>query len=268
MGVAVGASVAAFWFVSRGLTCGARSLPDQQPLLVIQPDAGTPMVSHERATPPEVMATSDKVRPSWTLDLKLHETRLGPSWREHRAVISVRGEGPARAYAIGDLLPYGAVLVGVSPGAVQLMVADFELVYLDLKGRRVSLNDFRNAFRRPPPALVPEDKPFEEALADVLGFLRSTDPGEVQEAIDVLIAAGPPAVSTMMPFAESETPVVTATYAFAGSDVRRPEVYGDLIVGILEAITGQSFGDPMDREASEAERRWRREQWPRWWGVE
>ncbi|MEO1334160.1 MAG: hypothetical protein AAFV29_00895, partial [Myxococcota bacterium] len=205
------------------------------------------------------------LRPSWHLGMSLLETMRGRVWQDHRAIIEVVGGSGPRSYAIGDLLPYGAMVVGISTGAVQLMVADNELVGLSQDGGRWSLEDFQAADEVSSLRLVPDDPVFREAVHEVQAFLRSEDPREVQGAIDALIAAGPAAVGPLIPYAESLVPVVTATYAFAGT-VRRPGVYSDLVIGIIMAITGHSFGDPMGPGLSESERAWIREQWSRWWG--
>lgn len=238
------------------------------PALVVPPRA-LPRAAARRVTPPEVLATAEQALPPWSLSFGLKETRIGRRWTDHRAVIEDRRARDVRSYAIGDLLPYGAVLVGVSTGTVQLMVADRELVRLDVGGRLRSVQDFRAAYERAALRRVKEDVRLQDAVQQVLPFLRSSDPAEVQGAIEALIDAGGPAVGELIPYVESQVAVSTSTdaYSFGGRAPRRPRVYGDLIVGILQAITGQSFGDPMAPELSDGKRAWIRAQWRRWWGA-
>lgn len=247
---------------------GPRSVPaseSRRPRRLIPIERPVPVASHERGTAPEVLATVDQFRPPWSLGLALIETRQFDEWSDHRAL--VRHDGRVRAYAIGDLLPHGAILVAIGAGAVLLMVGDVELVRLGLDGSVASVHDFRTIDDRRRLRVVSNNKEYREALLDVLAFLRSEDPKEVQGAIDALIDAGPAAVGVIVPYADSQIPVATATYAFASVEPRRPYVYGDVIVGILEAITGHSFGDPMAGQQTEEERQSIRRQWPRWWGL-
>ena len=276
---------AAAWLVAWGLwsILGQPTLFDAEPTVQLSsstPDFRSapvlerrpimaPVASSLRATPPDITRTAGVVRPPWNLGLRLVGTRRGSRWSAHRAIIERRADGDSRSYAIGDLLPYGSVLVAVSTGAVQLMVGDEELVYLDVAGDVRSVQDFRTAYERAPLRRAPDDKALEAALAEILPSLRSRDPAEVQGAIDALIEAGGPAVGWLVPFATSELEVVTTTvgFVFAGSAARRARVHGDLIVGILQAVTGQSFGDPMAPDLSDDKRLWIRQQWLRWWGA-
>ncbi len=243
--------------------------PIARPPALVMPPRTLPRASARRVTPPEVLATAEQALPPWSLAFGLIETRIGRRWTDHRAVIEDRRAQDVRSYAIGDLLPHGAVLVGVSTGTIQLMVADRELVRLDVGGRLRSVQDFRAAYERAALRRVKEDVRLQEALQEVLPFLRSSDPAEVQGAIEALIDAGGPAVGELIPYVESQIAVSTSTvsYAFGVREPRRPRVYGDLIVGILQAITGQSFGDPMAPGLSDAKRVWIRAQWRRWWGA-
>ena len=276
-----GVTAVVLLLVFAGPTCSSSPNEMVAPRLVF-PDASFPVASHERGTPPETLATIDQYRPSWRLGLRLHETRLDPDWKERRAKIEVlRREGATgsaapdhepsrdvRDYAIGDLLPFGSILVGISTATVQLLVADAELVSLNDQGQVVSLQDFRAAYEAPRLKLARQDAAYQQALLEVVAYLRSSDADEVQGAIDALIEAGPAAVATLVPYAESVTLVATSTFTFGGgTDVRQPQVFGDLIVGVLEAITGHSFGDPMASGYLEEDRRWIRRQWARWLGV-
>ena len=273
IGIAIGAVVTgcvvwvALRTVVRPSLADIKSPPPRTAPFLVYPEGRVPVASFERGAPPDVVSTANRIRPSWNLGMRLERTEIGATWSDHRAVIDVSGEPGVRAYAIGDLLPYGAVLVGVSTGAVQLMVADSELVYLNDRGKIRSVQDFRAAYEPAALRATRENKAFRAALLEVLAFLRSDDPQEVQGAIDAVIASGSAAVGPIIPFVESALPVATstATYVFAGAEPRQPAVYGDLVVGILQAITGQSFGDPMADGLTSEERMNIRAQWTRWW---
>ena len=247
--------------------CERRSDDPLEPPHLVSPDSPVAQASHERGTPPGILATVDQVRPPWNLGFRLVATDMGADWSEHRALVE-DGTG-LRSYAIGDLLPYGAVLVAVSTGAVQLMLGDVELVQLEADGSIASVQDFRSVYEPSRPPVVQSDPAFRQAILDVLAFLRSDDRAEVQGAIDALVEAGAPAVGVIVPYASSTVPVATSTYTFSFMDAapRRAQVYGDIVVGILEAITGQTFGDPMAPGQTDIERQHIRRQWLRWWGV-
>lgn len=230
-------------------------------------EAPLPVAVDQRATAPEILASVDQVRPPWSLGLRLRNTYIGRHWTEHRALIEDASDGVLRTYAIGDLLPYASVLVGVSTGAAELTIADEELIRIDVRGRVRSVHDFRTAYERTALRRAAKDVDLEKALVEVLGLLRSEDTEVVQEAIDALVDAGSPAVGVLVPYVESVVPVATSTYSIGASSSIRPRVYGDVIVGVLQAITGQSFGDPSAPGQSAADRAWIRAQWTRWFGL-
>ncbi|MCB9647572.1 MAG: hypothetical protein H6730_13355 [Deltaproteobacteria bacterium] len=229
----------------------------------------TVVAAMERGVPPSVEATADVVAAAWAPGLRLVEARRGETWEAHRALIEDATTGDARLYAIGDLLPHGSLLVAVSTAAVDVLVADMELVRLDEKGGLRSIHDFRTALEAQPLARAPElaDAYVEGAAAAVQATL-SEDPEVVQAAIDALIEAGEPAVELIIAEASSEAPVAAYPYRFPSGGERQgtPVVQGDVVIGVLEAVTGQTFGDVFRPDITRAERLEIAGKWRSWWG--
>ena len=269
-GLVIGVAVIAVAFGARMTSRYPSAVPldmEEGPPLLVGWQAPLPVAADRRETAPDVIATANVVRPPWNLGLRLRNTYIGRDWSEHRALIEHVPDGDLRTYAIGDLLPYASVLVGVSTGAIELTIADEELIYIDVKGRVRSVADFRTAYERRALRRAAEDQELTRSLAKVLELLRSDDPDIVQDAINALIAAGAPAVGTLVRHVESQDPISSASYIFSEGSDAQPRVYGDVIIGILQAITGQSFGDPMAPDQSDADRAWIRAQWSRWFGL-
>lgn len=223
-----------------------------------------------RGIPPSVMAGADLRPVPWAPGLRLRQTELRGTWADYRAVVEDAKTGDRRSYAIGDLLPHGSLLVGISTGAVQVLVADVELIELTTQGSLRSLNDFRTADEARPLRRAPELAPeYVEGAQDTLQATLSQDPAVVQRAIDELIAAGEPAVELIVPWVDSEAPVVPFSYAFPSRDGPRlrPQQQGDIVVGVLEALTGQSFGDVFEPTITAQRRREIAGAWKRWWGL-
>lgn len=229
----------------------------------------TVVASMERGVPPSVEATADVVAAAWAPGLRLVEARRGKTWEAHRALIEDATTGDARLYAIGDLLPHGSLLVAVSTAAVDVLVADMELVRLYEKGGLRSIHDFRTALEAQPLARAPElaDAYVEGAAAAVQATL-SEDPEVVQAAIDALIEAGEPALELIIAEATSEAPVAAYPYRFPSGGERQgiPVVQGDVVIGVLEAVTGQTFGDVFRPDITRAERLEIAGKWRSWWG--
>ncbi len=191
------------------------------------------------------------------------------AWVEHRAVVEDTKTRDQRSYAIGDLLPHGSLLVGISTGSAQVLVADVELVEITTKGKLRSLSDFRTAYEARPLKRVPKLAPaYVQGAQQTLLATLGEDPVQVQRAIDELIAAGEPAIDLIIEAVDSETPVLAYDYVFSPAQgVHRPKVQGDIVVGVLEAVTGQSFGDIFGPDVSAVRRREVGRAWKRWWGV-
>ena len=222
-----------------------------------------------RGVPPSVEASADLRAAPWAPGLRLVESQLGATWEAHRALIADTTTQDVRAYAIGDLLPHGSLLVGISTGAVEVLVGDIELVRIDEQGRLRSIQDFRTAYEARPLARAPALADAyvagaEAALADLL----VEEPERVQAAIDALVEAGEPAVELIIDYAASTAPVARAPYAFPSGAGRQqvPEVQGDLVIGVLEAVTGQTFGDVFRPGLSAQERQDIADKWLSWWG--
>ncbi len=226
--------------------------------------------------------------PTVSPGLRLVSLQVDGPWESWRAELVDEKTGESRRYAIGDLLPRGCVLVALNQDGADLMVADTELVRLRIGAPPEKLHGFHLAddepasprpYRRgragsPGSARM---EPLRDEGASVerwrviaaLERTRGEDPTDVQLAIDELIAAGDPAVELLVPHAGSSLPVVGEDYAFPQEGrVRRPSTVGDVVVGVLETITGQSFGDPMREGASADERRAIARAWSRWWSGE
>jgi hypothetical protein len=223
-----------------------------------------------RAVPADILRTATVTAAYWAPGLALKRAVITDDWESRRAEIEDRTTGDVRAYAIGDLLPHGSLLVGVSTAAAEIMVADTHLVRLHEDGRIEPIQDLSKAFE--PAALQPArglDPDYEDAVRIAIIDLRSDDPTKVQQAIDALIESGDPAVELLIQYADGELPVRSAEYAFpSGSGVEmRPRVSGDVVMMILERITGQTFGDVTKEDLAADDRRTIARSWKRWWGA-
>lgn len=255
---------------------GAKATTSTAPIGKLETiQAEEPVAEVARGVPAEVLKTSTTASPPIAPKLKLFRIARPASpdgsgetdWEERRAIIEDSKTGDARAYAIGDLLPHGALLVGVMASSVDVMVGDAQLLRLHLDGRVEPLEDLA-ALAAEPSALRPieRDAPVDgERVRLALLDLDSEDPSVVQGAIDRLITAGEPAIELLLPQVESEVPVQSAEYAFpSGSQIEmRPEVLGQIVMLILEQITGTTHGDLAREDLSVEERRriaraWRR----------
>lgn len=240
-------------------------------LPALAPPSMPPVQAGPRGIPKSVAESAHVVAAPWAPGLRLHATDLAGPWEQHRAVIEDLTTEDRRSYAIGDLLPHGSLLVGISTGAAQVLVGDRELVELRETGKIRSLNDFRAAYEARPlkraPALADA---FVEEAERALAYTLSDDPTHVQAAIDALIAAGEPVVELVLPAVGSEQPVLERPFLFPSPNgpAWTPKVQGDVAVGILEAITGQSYGDVFDPGVGPERRREVARAWRRWWGLE
>jgi hypothetical protein len=220
--------------------------------------------------PGSVLDTAETRAEPWAPGLSLVDTMMHGPWEERRATIKDSVTGDVRAYAIGDLLPHGSLLVGVSTGAAEVMVADRTLVRLTSDGRVALVEDFRTADEGQALRVVADrDAPYRSALLDTLALARSEDPAIAQQAVDALIDGGEPVVEVLIGRVDSLLPLPGIELAFPSGDGRRlaPRTEGDLIIGILERLTTQTFGDIGDPRLDEPKRQEIRRAWLRWWGI-
>jgi hypothetical protein len=220
--------------------------------------------------------------------LRLISLHVEGPWESWRAELLDEKTGRSDRYETGAPLPNDCVLVAIGKDRADVLVGDAELVRLTIGAAPEKLHGFHLAddepaaprpYRRgragsPGSARV---EPVRDEGASVerwrviaaLERTRGDDPTDVQLAIDELIAAGDPAVELLVQHAGSPLPVVREDYAFPQEGrVRRPSTVGDVVVGALEAITGQSFGDPMREGSSADDRRAIARAWSRWWSGE
>jgi hypothetical protein len=220
--------------------------------------------------PGEVLKTATVVALPAAPGLRLLETSIDPDWQERRARIEERMTGRARAYAIGDLLPNGALLVGISTKTADIMVGDTHLVRLYDDGRVEIVEDLRRSELIMPRVVKSGlDPDYEDKLRIALIDARSDDPTVVQRAIDDMIAAGDPGIDLLMPHVDSVVPVRDAEYAFpSGSELqKRPRVLGEIVMLVLECVTSQRFGDVTKESLTPEERAKIARAWKRWWGL-
>lgn len=224
----------------------------------------------DRAVPPSIRASANRQTAGYAPGLRLVEPRPSPTWERGRAVIRDETDGDVRAYAIGDLLPHGALLVGIGEDHAEVFVSDMELVRLTETGV-VPTVDFRTAYEARALDRGPDLSPdYRDAVEEAIRALRTAQSNDAQLLLDELVACGDPAVEILVPFADDPVPV--SPYLFevpSGSGVFvEPKVSGDLVIAVLEQITGQTFGDPTREGLSARERGQIAVAWRRWWGVE
>ena len=220
----------------------------------------------ERAVSPTVLATADLAVAASAPGLALEKVELAGSWEESRAVIRDLTTHDVRAYAIGDLLPHGSLLVGLSADSADIMVADVELVRLSVGGKPRLVYDLRverEALQRAPD----HDRAYRAAIEDSIRVLGSASAETVQAHLDELLECGDPAVEILIHHVDDRSPIAPGPYQLpAGSDfISEPNVVGDAVIAVLESITGQTFGDPTG--ASDEERAEIARAWQRWWGL-
>lgn len=220
-----------------------------------------------RAVPADILKTATVSAAPFNPGIKLKRTLLeSDEWEGRRASIEDRATRDVRVYAIGDLLPYGSLLVGISTASIDVMVSDAYLVRIYENGKIKSLHDLSSVYE---PSALPIVKNAEPPDADVVRLalidLRNDDPTVVQAAIDTLISAGDPSIELLVPHVADVIPVRSAEYAFpSGSAIEmRPRVSGELVMMILGRITGQTFGDLAKEDLSDEERRTIARAWQR-----
>lgn len=240
------------------------------PYLEPADDAVVVVASGERRIASSALDTADLRVAGFAPGLELAGVRMAPRWEDRRAEIRDRTSAEARSYAIGDLLPHGALLVGISTGAADVMVSDAELVRLSIGAPPMPLEDLRTAFEARPleraPDLLPE---YRAAVGDAILSFHTESATTVQAYVDLLVAGGDPAVELLIGHVGDPIPMAEVDFEIpTGSGVVvRPRVTGDLVIAILERITGQTFGDPT-RALRPSDRDEIASAWQRWWGIE
>ncbi|MBK6687749.1 MAG: hypothetical protein IPG45_24960 [Deltaproteobacteria bacterium] len=219
--------------------------------------------------PAEILDTAERRAAPYAPGLRLLSTERGAAWEQHRANIRDEATGDVRSYSIGDLLPHGSLLVGLSTGSAEVMVADRNLVRLYSDGRLLTVEDFRTADEAKPLLVIADrDQAYRAGALDALTLARSDDPDEAQRAIDQLIDAGEPVIEVLITRVDSLLPTPGHSLCFPSETGRcyAATIEGDLVVGLLERLTGQSFGD-VTAGTPQSHREIHRA-WLRWWGLE
>ena len=206
-----------------------------------------------RLVPSNVLKTASKTPAPWAPGVVLERAEVRGPWEGRRALIRDVVTRDRRSYAIGDLLPHGSLLVGISTAAVDILVADVELVRLYEGGRLRPLVDFRTAYEaRPLPRARDLPTTYRRLVDDLIAQLLADDPAAVQEAINVLVESGELAVEQLIPYSGSERPVAVGMYVFGRRKAATPlRTQGEIIMHVLETVTGQAFSDARA--------------WERWW---
>lgn len=147
VGLAIGLTLGVGYLVQKfSVVRAPPKAPARPPVVlpVLAPEvAPVVFAHHERGVPPDVLETADLPAAPWAPGLRLVEISRAPASRHHRAVLEDLDTQDIRRYAIGDLLPHGSILVGISTTSVDLFVADQELVRMDLNGSVESIETFR-----------------------------------------------------------------------------------------------------------------------------
>lgn len=195
------------------------------------------------------------LKPALTPTSRLVGTdRSSGSWEGHRAFFE--SEGQIRAYAVGDLLSDGAILLAIEDSAVRVMAAE-RVFRLDGFGPPSVVEAFEMHRAARPRVRPGPSKRRRAEVARAVDGLVSAHPDDVRRAIQTLTGWGEGVVATLALSAHDPRPVQVRVVRIAGHS-RHAETCGDRVIAVLEAITGQSFGDPLlDRSrAIEGWRSW------------
>lgn len=223
----------------------------------------------ERGVPRDVLESAAVAAAPWAPGLRLDRSVLSLQWELHRAEIEDLTTGVVRGYAIGDLLPHGSLLIGIAEGAADIMVADSHLVRLHEDGK---IEHLENLKRLASPAGVKVakaiDRRYQAAVGAAIKAFSGRDLRTTQSAIDHLIESGDPAVELLIAHVEDTARVKVGPLSFpSGSGVdRSPATTGEVVMLVLEQITGQTFGDLARSDLDDEERKLIAKAWRRWWG--
>lgn len=208
------------------------------------------------AVPAEIRQSAED--PKAPLPLRVVEIRRGGAWREHRALLEDVDTGDVRAYAAGDLLPHGGVLVAIEPAAVRVMAGDAVVMELGLNEARAEaelVDDLRVKRRRRIRGGGGLSKAREAEVDAAVAALRAADAEQLAGAVQTLSRCGPLCAPKLVPLVGSSRPVPDGAVSLPGQ-VPKVTTVGSLAVALLEAATGVSFGDYAD-EPAEVTRAWR-----------
>ena len=198
----------------------------------VQAVPGRPVVPHEI-----------QAMPISKPKLRLRKIEQGKGWRQHRAMIENLLTHDRRAYAIGDLLPSKAILVGIEVDHIRVMTGRSKLLSFRINEAPELAEDLalgRQVKRirrfRPSKALI-------VAIHQAVEDLGVRDRKRVRTAIQALLREGESIAPTLAAHADDAHRVAIAEVQIGPRPVRS-ETRGDRVIAILESMTGQSFGDP------------------------
>jgi hypothetical protein len=240
------------------------SEPEAAPLRASAPPRLVVAAAGRRHVPAEVRATSEERTAQPPLRLLETRSSTSPGWRARRALVEDAETGDVRAFAVGDLLPHGAALVGIEPRAMSLVVGDAVVLRVDVEGRWRVREDLRRArrprSRRPRRRVRHGLSASARAEArEAAGALVGARGEALASAIEALLGAGEAVVPILLTSLDDTRPVLQAEVEIDGVPTRA--VLGvDRAIALLEAITGHSFGDPLEARADVVEA------WKRWGG--
>jgi hypothetical protein len=226
------------------------------------------IAASDRAVSPTVLATAHVAVAGTAPGIALETVMLSRRWEESRAEIRDLTTGDLRAYAIGDLLPHGSLLVGLSTRTADVLVGDVELVRLEIGVAPRLVEDFRASYEAMQRARQDSaETAYRAAVEGSVRTLASASAETVQAHIDELIDCGDPAVEILIHHVGDASSIAPGPYQLpTGSGVTvEPNAVGDAVIAVLEIITGQTFGDPA--RATGEERAEIARAWERWWGL-
>lgn len=220
--------------------------------------AATSPAGADPASAPPAPARTPAPPPDWTRTASATAALrvLDASAAAGRATARV-GPDEARAIRVssGDILPMGWVVTNVqtTPPRVQVWDGGERILELRPDAAPKLLEQLKPAApaRKSGTAVGPKAR----ALLEDLG----ADAAINQAIADALLGAGEAVVPSLIAATDDRRPIA-GPVRIAGKTY--PVRYaGDLIIGLLEAITGQTFGAPTgDRRTAVARA------WQRWWG--
>lgn len=186
-------------------------------------------------------------------------------WDRRRAWIRVGGE--VRAFAVGDLLPGGDLVVAIEPGAVKLSRGEVVVALTADAPLRV-VEDFPMA----DPAFTgrrrgPIDPELEAAALETLELVRLGEPRTARIAVDALVAAGELVVPFLVRRTGSLEPLSGVVVELPDGRRIAPRFEGAVAQAVLEVITGQRFGDVLSSEATAEEVLAAADDWASWLGA-
>jgi len=194
---------------------------------------------------------------------ELVAVRAAERWESRRALIRVRGE--IRAFAVGDFVPGGALVVAIDD-ARALLSRDDHVVELGVGASAVVAEDFPLAEARPHRTFAP-DPALEAAVDDTLALLHVGEPRTTQVAVDALVEAGEIIVPYLVRRAGRMATLPGVRFRLPDGRGLAPRYEGAAVQAILEAITGQRFGDVFEPDASRAQIASAAAAWASWSGV-